>query len=120
MDPLDPSQEPMTAERPDGPDEESLGSARAAGILGAVRFAAETFLTSQTMGERIDEVLARLGRAADVSRVYVFENELAADGDLVTSQRFEWAAPEITPQIANPVMQRMSYARSGLEGWSRA
>ncbi len=93
-------------------------SARAADILGAVRFAAESFLTDQEIGERMDEVLAALGAAADVSRVYVFANELAADGDLITSQRYEWAARDVFPQLSNPLMQRMSYERQGLERWS--
>lgn len=118
MEPLDPAQE----NHADGSEAPVHGAAEygsAGRILGAVRFAAESFLTSQTMSERIDEVLAELGAAADVSRVYVFENELAADGDLVTCQRFEWAAPGIPPQIDNPVMQRMSYERSGLEMWAR-
>ena len=117
MEPLDPSQEVHPQGRLDA---DERGNGRAEEILGAVRFAAESFLTSQTMSERIDEVLAHLGTAAEVSRVYVFENELAADGDLVTSQRFEWAAADVTSEIQNPVMQRLSYARSGLEMWSRA
>lgn len=119
MEPLDPTQE-THADGGKAPVAEATEDGRAGRILGAVRFAAEAFLTSQTMSERIDEVLAELGDAADVSRVYVFENELAADGDLVTCQCFEWAAPGIPPQIDNPVLKRMSYDRSGLETWARA
>ncbi|AKU92910.1 ATP-binding protein [Vulgatibacter incomptus] len=91
---------------------------RASDILSAVRFAAESFLTSASLAERIDEVLERLGEAADVSRVYVFENELTRDGELATSQLFEWVAEGITPQLENPVMQHMDYEEMGLQPWA--
>ena len=119
MEPLDPTPEPH-ADAPEAECPETPEGGDVRRILGAVRFAAENFLTSQTISEHIEEVLEELGTAAGVSRVYVFENELAADGDLVTCQRFEWAAPGVPPQIENPEMKRMSYERSGLEMWARA
>src|ERR687890_606112 len=50
-------------------------------ILRAVAFAAERFLKkAASWEESIDEVLERLGRAAEVSRVYIFENYTGEDG----------------------------------------
>ena len=41
------------------------------------------------------EVLARLGEAAEVSRVYVFENHVGADGMLWNRQRHKWQVPGV-------------------------
>ena len=68
-------------------------------ILETVRFAAQEFLRTGPWQDRLQEVLARLGQVTEVSRVYIFENEAGAEGSLCTSQRYEWAAPGIDPQI---------------------
>jgi PAS domain S-box-containing protein len=71
-------------------------------ILEAVRFAAHRFLGSHTSWRvHIQEVMANLGRAAAVSRVYIFENYRGADGTSWTSQSHEWVAPGISAQIDN-------------------
>ena len=84
--------------------------------LRAVSFAAEQFLRSGDWETQIAVVLARLGQALDVSRVYIFENFTAA-GSLRTSQRTEWTAPGVAPQIDNPELQEIDYAESGLGRW---
>lgn len=78
-------------------------------ILDAVSFAAEHFLEAGSWRDGIDDVLARLGQAMEVSRVYVFENHAAAEGGLRTTQSYEWAAPGISPQIDNPLLRNASY-----------
>ena len=85
-------------------------------ILEAVRYAAEQFLQTPDWQLSIDDVMARLGEATMVSRIYVFENHRDAAGALRTSQRFEWVAPGILPQIDNPALQDMAWADS-LERW---
>ncbi|MDY7041237.1 MAG: ATP-binding protein, partial [Chloroflexota bacterium] len=63
------------------------------------------------------ETLEQLGRAAAASRVYIFENH-AGEGDaLLTNIRYEWAAPGITSQIENPLLQGVSWQAMGLERW---
>lgn len=89
-------------------------------ILEAVAFAAERFLSAPTWAEFIEDVLARLGEAAQVSRVYVFQNHTGDGGALLTSQRYEWAAPGITPQIDNPEMQSLPWVASGFGSWADA
>lgn len=67
-------------------------------ILEAVRFAAECFLGNPTNCEKdIDEVLERLGEAAEVSRVYVFQNRTAEDGGLWNHQLHKWEAADAPP-----------------------
>jgi PAS domain S-box-containing protein len=86
-------------------------------ILEAVSFAAEQFLRMRHWEDSVREVLAQLGKATEVSRVYIFENHTQTDGSLVTSQRFEWAAPGVTPQIDNPALQCADYRKGGYTRW---
>src|SRR5262245_9142907 len=78
-------------------------------ILEAVSFAAERFLEALGWKHHIQAVLERLGAAAGVSRVYIFENHVGASGELMTSQRYEWAAPGVAPQLDNPELQEFSF-----------
>jgi signal transduction histidine kinase len=86
-------------------------------ILETVRFAAERFLMEANWEQSVQEVLARLGRATGSSRVYIFENHTGTDGTLLTSQRYEWAAPGITPQIDNPQLQNFPWLAGGFARW---
>ncbi len=74
-------------------------------ILEAVRMSAEYLLTARNWHDCIDKVLARLGEATAVSRVYLFENHRPADGAPLTSLRAEWTAADIEPQVDNPDMK---------------
>jgi len=86
-------------------------------ILQAVAFTSQRLLQTESWDQAMKEILARLGQAADVSRVYIFENHKADDGTLLTSQRYEWVAPGITPQIDNPELQNFPWVESGFERW---
>ena len=83
----------------------------------AVAFAAERFLTVPTWHAAAQEVISRLGQAAAVSRTYLFENHLGPDGEPVASQRYEWAAPGIAPQLHNPQLQNIHYDRPPQSLW---
>jgi PAS domain S-box-containing protein len=96
--------------------EAELKLRRREAILEAVGIAAEKFLQSESWENDIQNILARLGQSADASRVYIFENHLNDTGDLLTSQRYEWAAPGIEPQIDNPEMQNIPW-RAGFGRW---
>ena len=87
-------------------------------ILRAVAFAAERFLReAASWEESVQEVLERLGRAAGVSRVYIFENYTGADGATWTTQRYEWVAPGVSAQIDNPLLEAFPYRAAGWERW---
>ena len=85
-------------------------------ILEATGFAAGRFLNAPSWTDVIDDVLARLGGAAEASRAYVFQNERNADGALATSGRFEWVAAGIDSTVAEPYNQHAPY-RPGYERW---
>jgi PAS domain S-box-containing protein len=87
-------------------------------ILRAVTFAGEQFLQITPWTACIHEVLSRIGQAADASRAYVFEFHPDEAGRPVASQRFEWAARGIQPQIGHPGMQDLSRLKGGLARWA--
>jgi|GEM_PF-516903 len=58
-------------------------------------------------------VLGLLGDVADASRVYVFNNSYDASGRLLMSQKGEWCAAGIAPQIDHPLLQNLLYADTG-------
>lgn len=99
------------ADRPDSPLD------RRDAILAAVSFAAQAFLERSLSRETMEPVLAALGKAAQVSRVYVFENSTASDGQLVTTQTSEWVAPGVSAQLGNPLLQRLPYRDGGVARW---
>ncbi len=78
---------------------------------------ARELLQAEDPERAFPKVLAYLGEAAGVSRVYLFENHLDADGCLRTSQRFEWCAPGVEPQIDNPVLQNFPLIEGGFRRW---
>ncbi len=68
----------------------------------------------------LPEVLACLGETAEADRVYIFEAHEDAQGRLLVSQRVEWCAPGITPQIDNPAMQNLPCVEAGFGRWVEA
>jgi PAS domain S-box-containing protein len=88
-------------------------------ILEAIAFAAQHFLRSEDWQAEIQPILERMGRAAESSRVYIFQKEKSASGRVMISQLFEWCAPGIRSQIANPALQKMDFAAAGYARWIR-
>ncbi|MCX7853584.1 MAG: GAF domain-containing protein, partial [Caldilineales bacterium] len=86
-------------------------------ILAAVTYGAGRFLRANDWRDEIDGFLARLGEAAAVSRVYIFQNHQDEDGEWFTSQRAEWCAAGIIPQIDNPLLQNIPLEESGFGRW---
>jgi PAS domain S-box-containing protein len=86
-------------------------------ILEAVSFAAAAFLRAPQWEQHIDAVLARLGRAAETDRVYVFENYTDAQGTILTSERFEWSIAGIAPHLGDPAWQNVPIAKFGFQRW---
>lgn len=86
-------------------------------LLQAVVRAAECFLECPDWRAQLPDILRRLGEAASASRVYVFENHAGEDGAPLTSQRFEWVAPGVAPQLGNPALQSISLRDIGCGRW---
>jgi PAS domain S-box-containing protein len=89
-------------------------------ILAAVGFAAERFITAPRWEDRMQEVLARLGASAQVSRAYIFQVVGQREGRGVITQRFEWSAPGVSAEIDNPEMQNFTLAEVALGAWEPA
>ncbi|MDD5641372.1 MAG: PAS domain S-box protein, partial [Syntrophales bacterium] len=88
-------------------------------ILEAVSIAAEKFLQSESWAKDIQDILRRLGKSANVSRAYIFENHVNDAGEILTSHRYEWAAPGIEPRKNNPQLQNLSWRAGGFGRWEK-
>ncbi len=86
-------------------------------ILKAVHLFTERFLRMPLNDSSIEPILETLGHAAEVSRVYIFENATLKDGTLVTSQRYEWVFPGINAQSDNLDLQELSWHAAGFKRW---
>ncbi|MBF0612763.1 MAG: diguanylate cyclase [Magnetococcales bacterium] len=89
-------------------------------ILQAVARVAELFLKATVWREKVAGALGILGRAANASRVYLFENFVDHGGELCSRQLFEWIAPGISPKIHNPLLQAFPWQATGCGHWANA
>ncbi|MBM4201466.1 MAG: PAS domain S-box protein, partial [Gammaproteobacteria bacterium] len=96
--------------------EEAL--ARRDAILEAVGNTAARMLGREDWHVALQHSLDDLGRGADASRAYVFELHRAPDGALLTSQRFEWVAEGVEPQIDNVGLQDLPILAAGFGRWA--
>ncbi|MFP2905077.1 PAS domain S-box protein, partial [Pyxidicoccus sp. 3LFB2] len=67
----------------------------------------QRLLTTPDGADLYGPALAPLGPASGASRVYVFETHRGEDGALLCSQRAEWCAPGVKPEIDNPDLQNL-------------
>jgi signal transduction histidine kinase/DNA-binding response OmpR family regulator/HPt (histidine-containing phosphotransfer) domain-containing protein/HAMP domain-containing protein len=86
-------------------------------ILRGVGFVAQQFLSTSKWDTVIQPVLARIGEAAAVSRVGLFENHIDSKGTLLTSLRFEWSALGIQSQTTNFTWQNFPWSQLDLNHW---
>ncbi|MFZ5901957.1 MAG: histidine kinase N-terminal 7TM domain-containing protein [Chloroflexota bacterium] len=89
-------------------------------ILRVVNLVAGQFLTSSEWEQNVPQVLERLGDAARASRVYIFESFLSETGMPLVSQRYEWTAAGVEPQIDNAVLQNLAWREAGFTRWEDA
>lgn len=84
-------------------------------LLRGVAEASNKLLSLDSFFNRINKALEIIGKAAEIDRVYIFENSRdEKHKDLLMSQLYEWAASGITPQINNPKFQKLSYKKAGV------
>jgi PAS domain S-box-containing protein len=75
------------------------------------------FFQSRNPDSDIHQVLAEMGRALDVSRVYIFEKHFDDNNKVLVTQNYEWAADGIDSQIKNPEMTDFSFEDQGMGHW---
>lgn len=87
-------------------------------VLSAVAYTAQQLLKSADWRNETQNILARLGEATGASHVYIFENHPGVDGIPYSSQRYEWVAPDMQPDLGNPVYQNSRLnPPPGMEDW---
>ncbi len=74
-------------------------------------------MNAEDWAASLRHTLARLGQAIDASRAYLFLNHTDAGGRKVTSQRYEWVAGGVHPEIDNPQWQNVCLEDSGFRRW---
>jgi len=86
-------------------------------FLGAVTRAAALLSGADPWESMMNEVLKTLGEATGVDRTYVFQVE-SREGVDYASQRFEWCAAGVSPQIDNPDLQEIPLEAAGFGRWA--
>lgn len=79
-------------------------------LLESVAAATNYLLTTKDFADAMSSALAVLGKATNVNRVYIFENQRDAHtGEMCMSQRFEWTDTSVRSEINNPELQNLPY-----------
>lgn len=87
-------------------------------LLQGVAEATNHLLTNPNYKSAIAQVLATLGAAAEVDRVYIYENHPHPEtGEIAMSLRFEWTQQQVLPTIDQPYWQNQPYSALGMERW---
>lgn len=87
-------------------------------ILYAINHGINLFLKENSWKKVMPDVLKAIGEAAEVARIYCFENSTdEKTGLLLMNERFEWAYDKKASQINNPKMQGLSYKDAGVLRW---
>ena len=104
-------------------DQALIELARRSAMLDAVSYAATQMVAASDWRSGIRELLDRLGRANEVSRVTLFEVHSGPTGKAVQSCRYDWAEPGMALLSDDPRYQNMSLADEDRPGelgdWSR-
>ncbi|MFO1349858.1 MAG: PAS-domain containing protein [Gammaproteobacteria bacterium] len=74
-------------------------------MLEAISYAATRLIGKQSWQLAVNDLLARLGHAARVSRVAVLQVQTLPSGELAQSVRFDWAAPGVVTLSDDPHYQ---------------
>jgi diguanylate cyclase (GGDEF)-like protein/PAS domain S-box-containing protein len=88
-------------------------------IMSAISMAAEQFLRETSWEQNVPSVLESIGKAADVSRVFVAMNYFDTERTLRTSLCYEWVVPGIASQLKNSVLQHVNLRKEGYARWEK-
>ncbi|MGB3200728.1 MAG: ATP-binding protein [Nodosilinea sp.] len=79
-------------------------------LLRGIAIATNRLITVKDPQQAVQAALAALGPATDVDRIYIFENHPHPEtGTVASSQRWEWVAAGVSPEIDNPELQNLPY-----------
>ncbi len=86
-------------------------------ILGAMPAIGLQVLNSENIEDCANDFLRELGKAAEVNRTYIFYVKEREDGEIIATQKFEWAEEGVEPQISNPELQELNLKDNGFQRW---
>jgi two-component system, NtrC family, sensor kinase len=89
-------------------------------ILESVRFAAQRFLSAAAWQTAIGEVLAKIGTAAQVSRVFLLENWPRPQEGLVGTILHEWTGSGIASPASAPGQAELHWTGGDWNRWASA
>jgi len=80
-------------------------------LLEGVASSTNALLTGLDYYQSVQQALTILGEATQVDRIYIFRTHPHPDSaEPALSQRWEWVAPGISPEIDNPELQNLLYS----------
>lgn len=77
-------------------------------LLVASAVASNALLVEENLDSVMIDALQFLAEAVGADRAYIFENHIEA-GEVLMSQRYEWAGIDVEPQINNQLLQNLPY-----------
>ncbi len=86
-------------------------------VMNEVLQAHRSLLSSSDLTTAVNSAFGKVGTAAEVDRVYVFETHVDSSGVTWASQRFEWVAAGVEPQIDNQELQNIALREAGYSRW---
>ncbi|MFD2034200.1 histidine kinase N-terminal 7TM domain-containing protein [Belliella marina] len=76
-------------------------------MLQSIAIATKELLSNPDFSIATQKAITLLGEGACVDRAYLFENSIDDEGKRYSSQRFEWSAKDVPPEINNPELQNL-------------
>ncbi|EKB47497.1 histidine kinase N-terminal 7TM domain-containing protein [Cecembia lonarensis] len=76
-------------------------------MLTSIAFATKELLSNADFKKATQKAITILGDGAGADRAYLFENSIDEEENYYSSQRFEWSALGVPPEIDNPELQNL-------------
>jgi signal transduction histidine kinase/CheY-like chemotaxis protein/HPt (histidine-containing phosphotransfer) domain-containing protein/PAS domain-containing protein len=76
-------------------------------MLTSIAFATKELLSNSDFQRATQKAITILGDGAGADRAYLFENSTDEEGNVYSSQRFEWSALDVPAEIDNPELQNL-------------
>ncbi|EIM77119.1 multi-sensor hybrid histidine kinase [Nitritalea halalkaliphila LW7] len=82
-------------------------------MLQAIAKATKQLLSNVDFKEAVREAIVTVGKASTADRAYLFQNSTAKDGEVLSSQLFEWTQAGVEPELNNPDLQNIPMSLYG-------
>lgn len=82
-------------------------------MLTSIAFATKELLSNRDFEIATQKAVTLIGDGAGVDRAYLFENRIDENGNILSSQRFEWSALGVPPEIDNPNLRDLPIGMFG-------